>query len=82
MVIFADSFGFSRPSFAPDQTVRVLYDPRYPRQAMIDRGERNYLVPGIVLILGAVLIAGGLQRVTGSSPGLPNPVVRVQIGSR
>jgi hypothetical protein len=42
---------------------------------MIDRGEKNYVIPGIVLIFGVFMVAGGLQRLsmTAESLGLARP---------
>jgi hypothetical protein len=53
----------------------VFYDPQEPQHAMIDRGEKNYVIPGIVLIFGVFMVAGGLQRLsmTAESLGLARP---------
>lgn len=82
MITFADSFGFNHASFARGQTVRVIYDPQDPQQAMIDRGEKDYIVPGIVLFFGVVLIAGGLQHLAGGTPVTPSATVTAEIGRR
>jgi len=62
IVNYPDKFGFSRESFRVGQTVRVFYDPQNSEHAMIDRGPKNYIVPGIVCIFGGLMILGGFQR--------------------
>ena len=84
ILTYADWFGFGRASFHMGQTVRVLYDPRNPQHAMIDRGDKNYIVPGIVLFFGVCLVAGGLQRLamTGPPPVLASSPITIQLGRR
>lgn len=53
-----------RPLFAIGQKVRILYDPTNPRHAMIDRGWKNYVAPGLVGVLAFLMILGGVQRLS------------------
>src|SRR5690242_8709631 len=46
-VTFGDWIVWDTPSFRVGQSVGVFYDPREPEHAMIDRGWKNYLAPGI-----------------------------------
>ena len=62
IVIYPDKFGFSRASFSVGQRVRIFYDPQNPEHAMIDRGQKNYVIPGIVCTFGGLMLLGGLQR--------------------
>jgi Protein of unknown function (DUF3592) len=57
------------PSFSVGQGVTVFYDPEDPQHAMIDRGWKNYAVPGIPAAMGFLMILGGLQRLRRSTPG-------------
>ena len=50
------------PSFRVGQSVTLFYDPEDPQHAMIDRGWKNYLAPGIPGVMGFLMILGGLQR--------------------
>ncbi len=62
MVTHADMIAFSPPSFGVGQRVTVFYDPREPQHAMIDRGPKNFLVPGVCLVFAGLVILGSLQR--------------------
>jgi hypothetical protein len=42
--------------------VNIFYDPGEPEHAMIDRGWKNYLPPGIPGVMGFLMILGGVQR--------------------
>jgi hypothetical protein len=61
------------PSFSVGQAVTVFYDPEDPQHAMIDRGWKNYAVPGIPGVMGFLMILGGLQRLHRSTPGDERP---------
>jgi len=71
-VIYRDWLSLDPPSFTLGQTVRIFYDPQNPQHAMIDRGPKNYLVPGIICAFGGLAIMGGLQRLASPVPGLSN----------
>src|SRR6266404_7622885 len=49
-VILADAFAFKQPSFNLGETVRVFYEPKNPQNAMIDRGGKNYVLPGLCCV--------------------------------
>jgi hypothetical protein len=61
-VTFAEPIAWSPPSFQVGESVGVLYDPRDSERAMIDRGGRNYLMPGYIALFGGAFVLGGLQR--------------------
>ena len=65
-ITFADKIAFSRPSFSVGQEVRVFYDPRDGQHAMIDRGWKNFVIPGICLMFGGLIVLGSIQRLIGS----------------
>ena len=62
-VLYHDKFAFNPPSFHAAQSVTIFYDPQNPQNAMIDRGAKNYLIPGIALALGALITLSWLPRV-------------------
>jgi len=66
-VTFTDKLGFSRASFSVGQGVRIFYDPRDTQHAMIDRGWKNFVIPGICLIFGGLIVFGSIQRLIGSA---------------
>jgi len=61
-IILRDTIAFNPPSFAVGQRVPVLYDPQRPARALIDRGARLYLVPGVAGVFAALMVLGSLQR--------------------
>src|SRR5215467_581283 len=61
-ITFTDKLGFSRPSFSVGQEVRIFYDPRDTQHAMIDRGWKNFVIPGICLVFGGLVVLGSIQR--------------------
>jgi hypothetical protein len=61
-VTLGDWVTFTPPSFSVGQVVGVFYDPGEPEHAMIDRGWKNYLPPGIPGVMGLLMILGGVQR--------------------
>ena len=65
-ITYADVIGFTRPSFRVGQDVTIFYDPEEPQHAMIDRGAKNYLIPGICLIFGGFMVLGSCQRLARS----------------
>ena len=64
-ITFTDKLAFSRPSFSVGQDVRIFYDPRDAQHAMIDRGWKNFIIPGICLIFGGLIVLGSVQRLIG-----------------
>src|SRR5258706_6569796 len=58
-VILADTLAFKQPSFSLGQTVKVFYELRNPQNAMIDRGGKNYVVPGLCCVFGGLMLLGG-----------------------
>jgi hypothetical protein len=65
-ITYSDVLGFSTPSFRVGQDVIVFYDPEEPQHAMIDRGAKNYVIPGICLIFGGLMVLGSCQRLARS----------------
>ena len=63
-VTLPDQIAFSPPSFRVGQKVRVFYDPQNPQHAMIDRGRKNFIIPGICLVFGGLIVLGSIQRLT------------------
>lgn len=61
-VTAADWLSLGSPSFPVGRSVSVFYDPDDPQHAMIDRGWKNYLPPGIPGVMGLLMILGGVQR--------------------
>src|SRR5215471_19000426 len=66
-ITFTDKLGFARASFSLGQQVRIFYDPRNAQHAMIDRGWKNFVIPGICLIFGGLIVLGSIKRLMGSS---------------
>ena len=64
-ITFTDKLAFSRPSFSVGQAVRIFYDPRNAQHAMVDRGWKNFVIPGICLIFGGLIVLGSIQRLIG-----------------
>src|SRR5215475_6657646 len=64
-ITFTDKLAFSRPSFSVGQEVRIFYDPQNAQHAMIDRGWKNFVIPGICLIFGGLIVLGSIQRLIG-----------------
>jgi hypothetical protein len=55
-VQFRDRMGSRPPAYHEGDSVLVLYFPASPREsATIDRGLLNWLVPGVLCLLGGVL---------------------------
>jgi Protein of unknown function (DUF3592) len=67
-VTLPDQIAFSPPSFRVGQKVRVFYDPQNPQHAMIDRGQKNFIIPGICLVFGGLIVLGSIQRLTRPLP--------------
>jgi hypothetical protein len=61
-VTVADWIALNPASFGVGQSVTLFYDPEDPQSAMIDRGWKNYLAPGIPGVMGFLMILGGVQR--------------------
>ena len=51
---FVDSWSSSPPSYRTGDEVQVLYNPRNPREAQIDRGRANYWVSILIGSAGAL----------------------------
>jgi Protein of unknown function (DUF3592) len=66
-ITFTDKLAFSRPSFSVGQDVRIFYDPLNVQNAMIDRGWKNFVIPGVCLVFGALIVLGSIQRLVGSA---------------
>jgi hypothetical protein len=61
-VTVADWIALNPASFSVGENVTLFYDPEDPQSAMIDRGWKNYLAPGIPGVMGFLMILGGVQR--------------------
>jgi hypothetical protein len=74
---YRDDFCFNPPSFRVGDVVTVRYDPENQARIAIDRGNKVYLVPLAVAVVGALCVLGGIQRLAGR--GLPPaaPVVPI-----
>lgn len=57
---FKDSVSANPPSWRTGDAVGVLYDPRHPTDARIDRGWWNRGIPMLVSIVGALFCSLGL----------------------
>ncbi|TNE28599.1 MAG: DUF3592 domain-containing protein [Alphaproteobacteria bacterium] len=60
-ISFTDKMGASHPLYETGDEVTVVYEPRKPRDAMIDRGIWNWAVPGGLMAFGCFLIWGALS---------------------
>jgi len=80
-VIYRDFFSVTPPSFVLGQNVTMLYDPDHPARAMIDRGPKNYLLPGVCAVVGLLMILGGLQRISDAPPVLSTDPTPQALGS-
>jgi hypothetical protein len=73
-VQFRDNMGSNPPAYREGDLVRVLYLPAAPRDsATIDRGLLNWLVPGVLCLLGALLAMIAPFVGLGVSPVSPPP---------
>lgn len=61
-VLYHDGIAFNPPSFHVGESVTIFYDPQNPQRAMIDRGAKNYLIPGIAFGLGGLITLSWLPR--------------------
>jgi hypothetical protein len=61
-VLHRDWVGFNPPAFYVGQHVEIFYDPQDPQVAMIDRGAKNYCLPGFLCGFGGLAVLGSLQR--------------------
>lgn len=60
VITFQDSVGSNPPSYHNGESVAVLYAPaQAERSAMIDRGNWNWAIPGVMGAFGLALIASG-----------------------
>ena len=66
-ITFVDRLAFSHPSFSVGQNVTIFYDPRDAQNAMIDRGWKNFVIPGICSVFGVLIMVGSIQRLIGSA---------------
>ena len=66
VISYPDRLGLHWASFSVGQTVKIFYDPHNPERAMIDRGLTNYVVPGVVIAFGGLMVLGSLQRLSGN----------------
>ena len=58
---YSDAIAFNPASFYVGERVKVFYDPLNPQHAMIDRGEKNYVIPLVCVTFGGLMVIGGLQ---------------------
>lgn len=60
-VEFQHDTGSSSPAYSRGETVKVLYSPGDPGEAIIDAGIMNWFGPGLMIVLGgAFTVFGGL----------------------
>ena len=69
---YRDDICFNPASFRVGDVVTVRYDPENQSHVVIDRGEKVYLIPLAVAVVGALCVVGGVQRLAGR--GLPPAV--------
>jgi len=62
---YQDNICFNPASFRVGDAVTIRYDPRDPSRIMIDRGDKVYLIPLAVGVVGALCLLGGFQRLAG-----------------
>ncbi len=67
-VRFRDASGSNPPAYRVGEHVTVLYLEADPGNATIDRGVWNWLIPGLVLIFGGLLCAGGARALARKRP--------------
>lgn len=60
LVIFTDGTGSIPPDYEPGDQVELLYDPDSPRDARIVTWKRLWLVPTILISVGAVILFCGV----------------------
>lgn len=78
--IYQDDVCFNPPSFQIGDSVTVRYDPRNTTRVMVDRGNKVYLVPLVIAVVGALCLVGGLQRLSGRNlPPSPTETPTVPI---
>ena len=58
---FTHRTGEQPAAYAIDQTVTLTYLPDSPKQALISEGFMNWLLPGILLLIGPALLVIGLR---------------------
>jgi hypothetical protein len=69
------------PSFQIGQVVTLRYDPGDDTRVHIDRGNKIYLAPLVVAVVGALCILGGVQRLAGQGmPVAATPVPIIEAG--
>jgi hypothetical protein len=56
---FTDSVGSNPASYRRGDAVPVLYDPRNPADARIDRGRWNLAIPALIAAAGALFVVAG-----------------------
>lgn len=60
---FEHDSGSNPPSYRVGEQVQVLYNPRNPRNAIIDAGLFNWFGPGIASVLGLIFVAVGISSI-------------------
>jgi hypothetical protein len=68
MVTHEDWVSMNPATFRVGEHVTVYYDPRNPRNAVIDRGPFNFLIPGVCFGMGALVILGSVHRMRTGTP--------------
>ena len=57
--------GTQYPFHGKAELLEAMPDPRNAQHAMIDRGWKNFVIPGICLIFGGLIALGSIQRLIG-----------------
>ncbi len=70
---YRDDICFNPASFRVGAPVTVRYDPANPMHVAIDRGEKVFLIPLVVAIVGALCVVGGVQRLAAAGCHRPLP---------
>jgi hypothetical protein len=76
---YQDDICFNPPSFQVGDTVTLRYDPRNTTHVMVDRGNKVYVVPLVVALVGVLCIVGGVQRLTGRYVPVASEIPQVPI---
>lgn len=65
-VTFQHRTGANPPAYQPGQSVPVSYLPDDPHRALIAEGFVNWLLPGILILVGPVLVVLSLRGIQGA----------------
>ena len=72
-ITFRHRTGSNPPAFAKGDEVPVIYNPGRPERALIAEGFRNWLLPGLLLVVGlavSILSLRGFVRLRRRSRGM------------